>query len=83
MTNNMMSLRLMQPKEASVFPMEAPPVKSSNRFNVTQFRKQMHLLDGNSKFNTSFIASPNQQKTMTNMLKSPPTDMKIKINHRH
>ena len=30
LTNNMMSLRLMQPKEASVFPMEAPPVKSTH-----------------------------------------------------
>ena len=40
LTNNMMILRQMQPKEASIFPMEAPPpTKTTQRFNVTQFRK--------------------------------------------
>ena len=58
LTNNMMSLRQMQPKEASVFPLEAPPVKSTQRFNVTQFRKQMQMIDTNAKFNMSFLASP-------------------------
>lgn len=39
-TNNMMSLRLMKPKESSVFPMEAPPaITTTNRFNATQFRQ--------------------------------------------
>ena len=61
LTNNMMSLRQMQPKEASVFPMEAPPqIKTTQRFNVTQFRKQMQMIDTNAKFNMSFIASPRQ-----------------------
>ena len=50
----------MQPKEASVFPLEAPPVKSTQRFNVTQFRKQMQMIDTNAKFNMSFLASPKQ-----------------------
>lgn len=59
LTNNMMSLRQMQAKEASVFPMEAPPpVKTTQRFNVTQFKKQMQMIDTNAKFNLSFIASP-------------------------
>ena len=61
LTNNMMSLRMMQPKEASVFPLEAPPpVKTTQRFNVTQFRKQMQMIDTNAKFNMSFLASPKQ-----------------------
>ena len=38
LTNNMMSLRLMQPKESSIFPLEPPPMKTSDRFNATQFR---------------------------------------------
>ena len=57
LTNNMMSLRLMQPKEASVFPLEGPPpIKTSQRFNVTQFKRQVNMIDTNARFNTSFIA---------------------------
>ena len=35
LTNNLMNLRMMQPKEAAVFPMEAPPQMNTQRFNVT------------------------------------------------
>ena len=57
MTNNMMSLRMMRPSDPKVFPMEAPPpVKTTQRFNVTQFRKQMQMIDTNAKFNMSFLA---------------------------
>lgn len=36
LTNNMMSLRMMRPSDPKVFPLEAPPpVKTTQRFNVT------------------------------------------------
>lgn len=83
----------MQPKEASVFPLEGPPpIKTGGRFNATQFKQKMNLIDTNTKFNLSFLKMQRQQtlghghaalqKTSLSVIKTPQTDMKIQINHR-
>ena len=63
--------------------MEAPPpvLSSHQRFNVTQFRRQMNMLDTtNAKFNTSFLQQ-SMKKHNLNDKNSPTTDLKVMINH--
>ena len=60
MTNTVTRMPKMEIKEASVYPMEAPPHKDSTQsFNVNQFFKKILMLETKAKFNMSFLASPN------------------------